>query len=492
MSALGQFGNALGQGYMRGTEYKNEQDRLRNDLLLKERAVAVQENEAADRNRQFQDQMDWNRIQDLTNRLYNPEWRRNARPGEIKKLETELAYHRGRRPEWFAPESDEPRIGVPPDSPARHQGATGATTIQTTPPPIEGSASLASEMRPQFLQQEAPTPPAATPQTPYDPSALPITDEQVSSLMRETDPNFNIAQNQRQAAMRPQAPAARPQVPAAAPPKRQATDAEMPPEKRAVLAEEQAAERYWAMSKDPQYSDVEKERFAELASNHSNRALSLRQGQQSIREGDIRMQYLEPGLQLGQAVQIEDILMKRFERNVGRPTELGIQKAQLEAKKIAAAMDAADKAADREKARAELNLKLAQYNLDVNQFDALLIQRAKENGYKEDELKLKMQEPDWRTKLYAETAAKHAYNTSPTSGRQTPGPTLGEFNRITSGGGRQGSGLDFNSFDHNGYLNDPSSSPQQKAMFYKSQGWPVPKALLALSAKSKKAPARKK
>lgn len=493
MGALGQFGSAIGQGFLQGRQYRDEQQRLAQQQGLQERLAGYQgqqvdlarqgqESDIKNRDREFA----YRRIKDYEGIANSPDFKTKYPKAKQDAIVSSLDKLYAQYPEFDLRGQPSPVTPTPVQAPAPPQPA----------PPQPG---------PQPGQ-----PPVAQPPQPAGPSAWArgwgqqpdITDEQVSSLMRETDPNYNIAQNERRAAMQPPAPPAKQRQPPAKP---QATDEQMPLDKQNITALEQQANELFQMAKDPQFSTEQQIGFRREAAAALAQAAQLRQAGQSYRIGAIKEKYAEPEAEMGLAGAAEDIAGKKADRTVFKPRQLQLDEEANAIKLLAQQLDAAEKGKDRARQEAQFALEVQKFGLNVKEFKQKLINDAIQNGYTMEQIKKLRNEPGFWMKLHSETLAKNAYIENPISGEKKAGPTFDAYNQLVPPNavtpGTVAPGLprpavpgteghivqtkDGREFRVQSYLEDPNISWKLKVQGLKKYGLKPPKWLLAKAAAEK-------
>lgn len=312
MASLAHAATGLGQGMLQQRELGRETDRYNQQLGLKEREIGLAE-------RGFEADKSWREKQ--VRRQKHDKIQEILLGGNL--TDTEKKYWEGQLEGLYAedPELDITR-GVRQSKAAKQAGLDAQ--IAADPSGASGMRNPSTTVKPGMFDTGSAgmfDPLAAGPSNYVPPPAdhQPITDEQVSSLMRETDPQFNMQQN----ALRPPEPA-----PVAQPP----TQAQAPaaPPQKPRTAREEAMEALRAMANDPNVKPNDR-RAAMLE------MVKLEEGGVDVDAKRAAVDYqrsiteeVSPNARMTRALQYEQIMSSVFDRTkrFDREMEIALEKAK--------------------------------------------------------------------------------------------------------------------------------------------------------------------
>jgi hypothetical protein len=436
MASLAHAATGLGEGMLQQREQTRQQDRYNQQIGLQERGVALQE-----RGVQLDD--DWRKetfargqMEKLRLLKADPRYNRKYNIRQQAEHDDQIAELEARFPNVFA----QPTYRTPDATRAAEDPATrnaAAPTGELRNPSLFGAARpyetgiadpLAGSTNPNYV----PPPPQQGPPAPAD--YQPITDDAVSSLMRETDPRFNMQQN----ALRPQAsqPAAAPAAPAA-PAAAPRPDGRPQPgmSNRTVIetAMEQNIIKAFRESKDDSYApDVQSDLAKEAM------GLVMQYSQYNREAAEALFTRIQAGEFSATAEQSRDesqerIASSRDERLKFKPRELAIAEDLNTIKRAAALAEKMDKQRLSDKERNQLELDLRKYGLSVAQFRAELAVKKQEAVKRGLDINKMMTDPTWQQEFQNEIALKYGYSQAPYSDTFRPGPAIGLLRDATGG-----------------------------------------------------------
>jgi hypothetical protein len=441
MASLAHAATGLGQGVLQNRQLQQERDRYTQQMGLQERQIGLQE-------RGFEADKSWReetfargQMDKLKLLKADPRYNRKYTIRQQAEHDDQIAELEKRFPNVFT----QPSYRTPEDTRALED-----PPVRVAPEPTTGAAptpygdlrnpSLFGGNRPYETgvvdplaggpsPDYVPPPPQQGPPAPAE--YQPITDEAVSSLMRETDPRFNMQQN----ALRPQAPA-QPQAAAAtaaAPRPDGRPQPGMPNRTVIETAMEQNIIKAFRESKDDSLPpDVQNEladRAMALVMNYG------KYNQAAAEELFTRIQSGEFSETAGQsrAESQERIAASRDERLKFRPRELQLQDEANEIRRLAALAEKMDKARLSEKERRQFELDLRKYGLSVQQFRAEMAVKRQEAVKRGLDINKLMNEPTWQQEFLQDIALKYGYSQAPYSDTFRPGPAIGLLRDATGG-----------------------------------------------------------
>lgn len=443
MAALAPMATGFGQGMLQRQALGREQDRFGQQQQLAERGIALQE-----RGMQLDD--DWRKetfargeMDKLKAKKADPHYGRKYTIRQQAEDDDRIAELEARFPNVFAsPSYRTPDASREAEAPGSRVGEETPTAATPTPFGDLRNPSLFGGVRPYETGMvdplaggptgnHAPPPPAAGPPAPAD--AQPITDQQVSSLMRETDPNFNIAQNALRQPPAAAAPVAAPQAPPA-------PDGRPQPgmSNRSVieLAQEQSIIRAFRQAKDPSLPPAVQDELTDRAMGLVMNYAKYNQGAAEELFTRIQAGEFPETQEQTRAESRERVTASQMQRNVFTPRELNIQEETNRIKRLAVLADEMEQRRLSDKERQQLEMELRKYGLSVAQFRTELAvkkQEARERNVRIEKGKKDLAEPDFLTKFAMEMAGKYAYHAGPYSKQFQPGPTLGNLQQFVPG-----------------------------------------------------------